>query len=124
MQISGQVLQVLHLVSGLNGELEELDPKFAFLDYFMPRLEVDRVEKSSSRVNSSRTFSSWPQVELKSSHTRSRVESIRVIFFSSWVEFQVIIISNLQKNKIEKKFCELKYSLFKANSFWVLQWNW
>ena len=37
MQISGQVLQVLRLVSGLNGELEELDPKFAYLDYFMPR---------------------------------------------------------------------------------------
>ena len=34
MQILGQVLQVLHLVSGLNGELEELDPKFAYLDYF------------------------------------------------------------------------------------------
>ena len=43
MQISGQVL---HLVPRLNGELEELDLKFAYLDYFMPimlkRSEISR----------------------------------------------------------------------------------
>ena len=48
MQISGQVLQVLRLVSGLNGELEELDPKFAYLDYCMPiMLKRSKISRSN-----------------------------------------------------------------------------
>ena len=48
MQISGQVLQVLRLVPRLNEELEELDPKFAYLDYHMPIMSKRSVISSSN----------------------------------------------------------------------------